>query len=259
MDLPPGATPSTLDAARRLLCAECTQLAASHSHDLFAASTGSTKIRKMLSLLTSIRAADAREKTIVFSQFTSFLDLVEPHLSQRGFGYVRYDGSMRPPEREAALERIRSDAATTVILISFKAGSTGLNLTACSRVILMDLWWNPQIEEQAFDRAHRLGQVRDVTIYKLSIKDTVEERILGCRTRSARSPRPRSRAASSSRAIGSISRRSGSCSTATTSVAHNAIAEHDSTGENESEVMEERECRGEGFRVGGGRRLRRRV
>lgn len=178
VDLPPGATPSTLDAARRLLCAECAQLAASHSHDLFAASTGSTKIRKMLSLLTSIRAADAREKTIVFSQFTSFLDLVEPHLSQRGFGYVRYDGSMRPPEREAALERIRSDAATTVILISFKAGSTGLNLTACSRVILMDLWWNPQIEEQAFDRAHRLGQVRDVTIYKLSIKDTVEERIL---------------------------------------------------------------------------------
>lgn len=85
---------------------------------------------------------------------------------------------MKPQERESALERIRSDASVTVILISFKAGSTGLNLTSCSRVILMDLWWNPQIEEQAFDRAHRLGQTRDVTIYKLSIKDTVEERIL---------------------------------------------------------------------------------
>lgn len=62
---------------------------------------------------------------------------------------------MRPEAREAALEQIRSDPKTTVILISFKAGSTGLNLTCCSRVILMDLWWNPQIEEQAFDRAHR--------------------------------------------------------------------------------------------------------
>lgn len=164
--------------AKRLLCNECIALATSHSQDLFASSSGSTKTRKMLSLLSQIRAADATEKTIVFSQFTSFLNIVEPHLQRHGFKYVRYDGSMKPQERESALERIRSDASVTVILISFKAGSTGLNLTSCSRVILMDLWWNPQIEEQAFDRAHRLGQTRDVTIYKLSIKDTVEERIL---------------------------------------------------------------------------------
>lgn len=160
------------------LCADCTRLATNHSQDLFAASFGSTKMRKMLSLLASIRESDAREKTIVFSQFTSFLNLVEPQLERERFKYVRYDGSMKQPDRERALERIRSDPEVTVILISFKAGSTGLNLTSCSRVILMDLWWNPQIEEQAFDRAHRLGQTRDVTIYKLCIRETVEERIL---------------------------------------------------------------------------------
>ncbi|CDR99770.1 related to ULS1-ubiquitin ligase for SUMO conjugates [Sporisorium scitamineum] len=166
------------DLAHRVLCLECTALANNHSQDLFASSFGSTKIRKMLSLLSKIRASDPTEKTIVFSQFTSFLNLVEPHLAHHHFKYVRYDGSMKPQERESALERIRNDPSVTVILISFRAGSTGLNLTSCSRVILMDLWWNPQIEEQAFDRAHRLGQTRDVTIYKLSIKDTVEERIL---------------------------------------------------------------------------------
>ncbi|KAJ9476129.1 putative DNA repair protein RAD16 (putative) [Pseudozyma hubeiensis] len=164
--------------ATRRLCIDCIAIATNHPQDLFATSFGSTKIRKMLSLLSQIRAGDATEKTIVFSQFTSFLNIVEPHLRRHHFNYVRYDGSMKPQERESALERIRVDPSVTVILISFKAGSTGLNLTSCSRVILMDLWWNPQIEEQAFDRAHRLGQTRDVTIYKLSIKDTVEERIL---------------------------------------------------------------------------------
>jgi SNF2 family DNA or RNA helicase len=132
----------------------------------------------MLELLDTIRRTDATEKTIVFSQFTSFLSVLEHHLARERYKYVRYDGSMRPPQREAALNAIRADPTVTVILISFKAGSTGLNLTCCSRVILMDLWWNPQIEQQAFDRAHRLGQTRDVTIYKLSIRNTVEERIL---------------------------------------------------------------------------------
>ncbi|SOV05835.1 related to ULS1  len=181
---PPAVDEDTLMAAvnpalaNRKLCTDCTRVASKCSQDLFATSFGSTKIRKMLSILSAIRQVDKSEKTIVFSQFTSFLNIVEPHLRQHHFNYVRYDGSMKPQDREQALERIRSDPSIAVILISFKAGSTGLNLTSCSRVILMDLWWNPQIEEQAFDRAHRLGQQRDVTIYKLSIKDTVEERIL---------------------------------------------------------------------------------
>ncbi|PWZ01262.1 P-loop containing nucleoside triphosphate hydrolase protein [Testicularia cyperi] len=179
--LPPPPTTSLEDSKPGVpsnLCEACSNASVRQDPRLFSADTSSTKTRKMLELLSKIRRDDPTEKTIVFSQFTTFLDVVERHLQAHSFRYVRYDGRMRPQEREAALDRIRSDAATTVILISFKAGSTGLNLTCCSRVILMDLWWNPQIEEQAFDRAHRLGQTRDVVIYKLSIKDTVEERIL---------------------------------------------------------------------------------
>ena len=85
---------------------------------------------------------------------------------------------MKPPDREAALAKIKGNPDTRVILISFKAGSTGLNLTACNNVILVDLWWNPALEDQAFDRAHRFGQELDVNIYKLKIDSTVEDRIL---------------------------------------------------------------------------------
>lgn len=142
------------------------------------AGKASTKIRTMLSILDEVHRSGQGEKTIIFSQFTSFLDLVEPFLRQNRYAFVRYDGSLRPDERERALERIRSDASTRVILISFKAGNTGLNLTSCSRVILMDLWWNPMLEAQSIDRAHRLGQTRPVLVYKLVIRHSVEERIL---------------------------------------------------------------------------------
>lgn len=85
---------------------------------------------------------------------------------------------MNKVQRDDALERIRTKSKYKVILISFKAGSTGLNLTCCNNVILVDLWWNPALEDQAFDRAHRLGQTRDVNIHKLSVPETVEQRIL---------------------------------------------------------------------------------
>ena len=88
---------------------------------------------------------------------------------------------MTKPEREEALRKIKTSASTRVILISFKAGSTGLNLTCCNNVILVDLWWNPALEDQAFDRAHRLGQKRTVHIHKLSVPGTVEERTLEVR------------------------------------------------------------------------------
>jgi SNF2 family DNA or RNA helicase len=138
----------------------------------------STKIRTMLRILDKVRNENEDEKAIVFSQFTSFLDLLQPFLDRAGHRYVRYDGSMRPDERERALDSIRSDPKVRLILISFKAGNVGLNLTCCSHVILMDLWWNPMLEAQSIDRAHRLGQQRDVHVYKLVIKDSVEERIL---------------------------------------------------------------------------------
>ena len=88
---------------------------------------------------------------------------------------------MRADMREHSLKQIRENESVKVILISFKAGSTGLNLTCCNNVILVDLWWNPALEDQAFDRAHRLGQKRTVHIHKLSVPGTVEERILTVR------------------------------------------------------------------------------
>ncbi|PSR75765.1 hypothetical protein PHLCEN_2v8882 [Hermanssonia centrifuga] len=138
----------------------------------------SAKIRMILKLLQDIEDRGEGEKTIIFSQFTSMLDIVEPFLKSRHIKYVRYDGSMSKQHREEALEKIKDSKTIRVILISFKAGSTGLNLTCCNNVILVDLWWNPALEDQAFDRAHRLGQTRTVNIHKLSIPDTVEERIL---------------------------------------------------------------------------------
>lgn len=82
---------------------------------------------------------------------------------------------MKQDRRLESLQSIRS-GKTSVILISFKAGSTGLNLTCCNNVILSDMWWNPALEEQAFDRAHRLGQTKDVNIYKLVVHGTIEDR-----------------------------------------------------------------------------------
>ncbi|KAI0768279.1 SNF2 family N-terminal domain-containing protein [Trametes elegans] len=138
----------------------------------------SSKTRKIVEILREVDARGEGEKTIIFSQFTSMLDLIEPFLRHERIKFVRYDGSMNKVERDGALEQIKNSATTRVILISFKAGSTGLNLTCCNNVILIDPWWNPALEDQAFDRAHRFGQKRHVNIHKLCVPDTVEQRIL---------------------------------------------------------------------------------
>ncbi|KAJ6502104.1 SNF2 family DNA-dependent ATPase [Mycena sanguinolenta] len=165
-------------AAGQTYCNDCAPLALqAKMEDEERAS--SAKIRMILKLLGDIDdRSDGEEKTIIFSQFTTMLDLLEPFLRDQGIRYVRYDGSMKPVDREAALTKIKTSARTKVILISFKAGSTGLNLTACNNVILVDLWWNPALEDQAFDRSHRVGQTRQVNIFKLKIDNTVEDRIL---------------------------------------------------------------------------------
>ncbi|TRM67085.1 SNF2 family N-terminal domain-containing protein [Schizophyllum amplum] len=155
-------------------CKDCALLKAMQVDGL----STSAKIRKLLELLDEIKDRGEGEKTIIFSQFTSMLDLIMPFLRNRGIKYVRYDGKMRADMREASLRQIRENESTKVILISFKAGSTGLNLTSCNNVILVDMWWNPALEEQAFDRAHRFGQERPVHIYKLKVNGTVEDRIL---------------------------------------------------------------------------------
>jgi len=144
----------------------------------------SAKIRMILKLLKEVEVrSGGEEKTIVFSQFTSMLDLIEGFLKEDGIRYVRYDGKMTKIQRDRVLDIIREDDKVKCILISFKAGSIGLNLTACNNVILTDLWWNPALEDQAFDRTHRVGQTRNVNIYKLKIPETVEERILALQDR----------------------------------------------------------------------------
>ena len=115
-------------------------------------------------------------KALVFSQWTSLLDLVEPELNALGVRYTRLDGSTR--DRKAVVEDFQNDPEVRVMLLSLKAGGTGLNLTAADHVFLLDPWWNPAAEDQAADRAHRIGQDRPVLVHRLIASDSVEEGIL---------------------------------------------------------------------------------
>nr|XP_043612556.1 helicase-like transcription factor CHR28 [Erigeron canadensis] len=117
-------------------------------------------------------------KAIVFSQWTRMLDLVEMSLNQYCLEYRRLDGSMSLASRDRAVKEFNTDPEVIVMLMSLKAGNLGLNMVAACHVILLDLWWNPTTEDQAIDRAHRIGQTRPVTVTRLTIKDTVEDRIL---------------------------------------------------------------------------------
>src|SRR5690606_282848 len=116
-------------------------------------------------------------KALVFSQWTSFLDKIEPHLTEAQIGYLRLDGATR--DRGAVVQKFQDAGGPPVLLASLKAGGTGLNLTAADHVFLMDPWYNPATEDQAADRAHRIGQDRPVMVYKLVAKGTVEEKIVG--------------------------------------------------------------------------------
>lgn len=117
-------------------------------------------------------------KAIVFSQWTSMLDLVELSLKQCSIQYRRLDGRMTLSSRDRAVKDFNTEPEVTVMLMSLKAGNLGLNMVAACHVILLDLWWNPTTEDQAIDRAHRIGQTRPVTVTRITIKDTVEDRIL---------------------------------------------------------------------------------
>jgi superfamily II DNA or RNA helicase len=114
-------------------------------------------------------------KALVFSQFTSYLAIVRRYLDQRSVTYEYLDGQTR--NRKERIERFQTDAACGVFLISLKAGGLGLNLTAADYVFLLDPWWNPAVEMQAIDRAHRIGQTRQVFAYRLICRNTVEEKI----------------------------------------------------------------------------------
>jgi SNF2 family DNA or RNA helicase len=119
---------------------------------------------------------DSGEKVLVFSQFTSMLDIFEKDLKEKDITYVRLDGSTK--KRQEVVDEFNENPKIKVFLISLKAGGVGLNLTAASSVFLYDPWWNPMAEKQAVDRAHRIGQTKKVNIYKFITKNSIEEKIL---------------------------------------------------------------------------------
>jgi SNF2 family DNA or RNA helicase len=164
-----GSVLAVLETLLRLRQAAC--------HPTLVPGRESTTSAKTELLLEALEVAAAEgHKSLVFSQWTSMLDLLEPKLRERGHRFARLDGSTA--DRASVVDRFQNDPEILVFLVSLKAGGVGLNLTAADHVFLFDPWWNPAVEEQAFDRAHRIGQEKPVFVYRLVAADTVEERIL---------------------------------------------------------------------------------
>jgi SNF2 family DNA or RNA helicase len=130
---------------------------------------------RLLALVEELRSEGHR--ALIFSQFTSHLALAREALDAAGITQLYLDGSTTVRARRELIERFQGGDGD-VFLISLKAGGTGINLTAADYVIHLDPWWNPAVEDQATDRAHRIGQTRPVTVYRLLSRGTVEEKIL---------------------------------------------------------------------------------
>ena len=137
---------------------------------------GSSKTEALMGLLDQISAVEGNQ-VVVFSQFTSYLAQVKAMLDRKGLRYLYLDGQTDLDERREVVEQFQNGDCP-LFLASLKAGGLGLNLTAANYVILLDPWWNPAIESQAMDRAHRIGQMRTVTVIRLIARHTIEEKIL---------------------------------------------------------------------------------
>jgi superfamily II DNA or RNA helicase len=135
----------------------------------------SSKLNAFLELVRELE--DGGHRALVFSQFTSHLALVREALDQAKVAYLYLDGQTPEPERIRRVDAFQSGEAQ-LFLISLKAGGTGLNLTAADYVVHLDPWWNPAVEDQATDRAYRIGQDKPVTVYRLVAQGTIEEAIL---------------------------------------------------------------------------------
>jgi non-specific serine/threonine protein kinase len=133
---------------------------------------------KLDELIREIEENTGHHKALVFSQFTSMLELIRTALSERGIPHLYLDGSVSAEDRKRSVQQFQEEDDTRVFLISLKAGGVGLTLTAADYVYLVDPWWNPAAEQQAIDRSHRIGQVKKVFAYRMICKDTVEEKIL---------------------------------------------------------------------------------
>ncbi|KAH7342697.1 putative DNA repair protein rad-5 [Rhexocercosporidium sp. MPI-PUGE-AT-0058] len=141
-------------------------------------SNSSAKIGALMTSLKALRRDLPGTKSVVFSQFTSFLSLIEPALSRASIPFVRFDGSMAQKTRKAVIEEFTTSKKGMVLLLSLRAGGVGLNLTMAKRVYMMDPWWSFAVEAQAIDRVHRMGQTDEVKVCRFIVKESIEEKML---------------------------------------------------------------------------------
>ncbi|KAK8545016.1 hypothetical protein V6N13_066330 [Hibiscus sabdariffa] len=144
----------------------------------------STKVQALLQELENLRSSGS--KSILFSQWTAFLDLLQIPLSRNNIPFLRLDGTLNQQQREKVIKQFSEDSKIMVLLMSLKAGGVGINLTAASNAFVLDPWWNPAVEEQAVMRIHRIGQTKRVAIKRFIVKGTVEERMEAVQARKQR-------------------------------------------------------------------------
>jgi SWI/SNF-related matrix-associated actin-dependent regulator of chromatin subfamily A3 len=145
---------------------------------------------KVQALLDEIGKMQDDEKGVIFSQWTSFLDIIQAEMRAAGHTYTRIDGSMNAQQRLRAMEKFNTERCDTMktprfVLCSLKACGTGINLIRGNIAFVMDPWWNYSVEQQAYDRVHRLGQKRDVRVIRFVMKDSIEERMVSLQTAKA--------------------------------------------------------------------------
>lgn len=136
----------------------------------------STKLESMMEILRASKAS--KDKTIILSQWTRFLDIVEARLDRDGYKYCPIDGTMNAQKRDAGLKALDEDPECTIMLASLGVCAVGLNLTAANQVTLSDTWWSPAIEDQAVDRVHGLGQTRETRVFRLIMDNSIEEQTI---------------------------------------------------------------------------------
>ena len=131
-----------------------------------------------IDILLNLLKDESDKKILVFSQFTKVLGLIGDRLKEQGISYSYLDGKTNAKDRVKLVDEFNNNDTNKVFLISLRAGGTGLNLTSASVVIHFDPWWNPAVEDQASDRAHRIGQKNVVNVIKFIAKGTIEERVV---------------------------------------------------------------------------------